>query len=529
MFLAGNLPIANFSVALNKRDQQDLPQLQRARALWIANRFDDAVHLFVETVRQHPHNIPALVDTARALGHRHEIKRAGEYLDRLRTIAADRKDLSFIIGQTLRMIHREELAIQCFEQYVAGPGRRHADAHFELAVLYERRHRVADAEAAVARVLQLNSAYYEATLLQARLLRRRGETAQAQVLCRRLAENSKVHILSRAQAWAALADIADKEGDYEQAVILMARCKDIQIAHAQVFQRHSEVVLGNLQRFNESVTAEALHRWRAQQTELGPPARVAHLTSFPRSGTTLLENILDAHSQVVSSEELAVFSRDILDSMWKEAHENDPPTVEAFDRISVTKLQSLRRRYLTAMEEALDEPIGDRVHIDKNPAHTLFIPALVRLFPESRFLIALRDPRDVIVSCYFQYLPLNPTSVSYLTWESTARRYALDMGMWLRLRERLAADSWLELRYEDVVNDFPAAARCALGFLHLPWEETVLGYRERLATKTVHSPTYLAVAQPVHRRAIGRWNNYTRWMGPAWELVDRFVKEFGYS
>lgn len=516
-------------MALNKKDQTDLPELQRARALWIANRFDAAVNLFVETAARYPQNIAALVDTARALGHRHEIKRAGDYLARLRTIAAERKDLPFIVGQTFRMIHREELAIECFEKYVTGPGRRHADAHFELAVLYERRHRIADSEAAVARVLKLNSAYYEASLLQARLWRRRGETVQAQALYRRLAGNSQVHAISRAQAWAALADIADKEGDYEQAVDLMARCKEIQIAHAQVFQRHSEIVLGNLQRFNESVTADDLRRWRAQRSELVIPARVAHLTSFPRSGTTLLENILDAHSGVISSEELAVFSRDILDSSWKESHENNPPTVEAFDRIPVAKLQTLRRRYLTAMEEALDEPIGDRVHIDKNPTHTLFIPALVRLFPESQFLIALRDPRDVIVSCYFQYLPLNPTSVSFLTWESTTHRYALDMGTWLRQREQLDAATWLEVRYEDVVQDLPTAARRALAFLKLPWEETVLGYRERLASKTVHSPTYLDVAQPINRRPIGRWQNYARWLEPSRGTLDRFVKDFGYA
>ncbi|MEO6033919.1 MAG: sulfotransferase [Verrucomicrobiota bacterium] len=513
----------------NNKDQPDLPELKRARALWIANRFDDAVNLFVETADRHPQNVAALVDTARALGHRHEIKRAGEYLDRLCVIAADRSDLSFILGQTFRMIHREELAIECFEKYVAGPGRRHADAHFELAVLYERRHRVADAEAALARVLKLNAAYYEATLLQARLLRRRGELSQAKALYRRLAVNSQVHIISRAQAWAALADIADKEGDYEQAVDLMARCKNIQIAHAEVFQRHSEMVLGNLRRFNESVTAEDLRRWRAQQNDLGPPTRVAHLTSFPRSGTTLLENVLDAHSGVVSSEEREVFSRDILDSSWKESHENTPPTVEAFNRIPVAKLQSLRRRYLDAMEEALNEPIGDRVHIDKNPTHTMFIPAIVRLFPESKFLIALRDPRDVIVSCYFQYLPLNPASVSFLTWESTTHRYALDMGIWLRIRELLDATSWLEVRYEDVVQDMPGSARRALAFLNLSWEEGVLEYRDRLVTKTVHSPTYIDVAQPIHRRPIGRWKNYARWLEPGLGTLDRFVKDFGYA
>jgi tetratricopeptide (TPR) repeat protein len=513
---------------LNQKNQKDLPELQRARALWIANRFDASVNLFVETAARHPQNVAALVDTARALGHRHEIKRAGEYLDRLRTIAADRSDLSFILGQTFRMIHREELAIQCFEEYVAGRGRRHADAHFELAVLYERRHRVAEAEAALARVLKLNAAYHEASLLQARLLRRRGEVREAEARYRRLASNPQVHLISRTQAWAALADIADKEGNYEQAVDLMARCKDIQIAHAQVFQRHSDIVLGNLKRFNESVTAAHLRRWRAQK-DLEPSARVAQLTGFPRSGTTLLENVLDAHSGLVSSEEHQIFGRDILDSSWKESHEITPPSAEAFDRIPLPKIQSLRRRYLCAMEETLDEPIGNRVHLDKNPTHTLFIPAIVRLFPETQFLIALRDPRDVIVSCYFQYLPLNPTSVSYLTWESTARRYALDLGVWLRLRELLEAEAWLEVRYEDVVEDLPAAARRALAFLKLPWEEAVLGYRERLATKTVHSPTYLDVAQPINRRPIGRWKNYARWLEPSLPVLERFVKEFGYA
>jgi thioredoxin-like negative regulator of GroEL len=511
-----------------KTDDAELPELKRARGLWVANRFDDAVKLFTEIAAKHPDNVAALVDTARALGHRHEIKRATEYLERLRAINPDRADLPFILGQSFRMIHREDLAIPCFEAYVAKAGRKHADAHFELAVLYERRHRLEEAEAAVDRVMKLNPQYFEAWLMRGRLLLRRGEAQKAAGMFRRLALNSQAHIITRAQAWAALASLADKEGNYEEAVRCMAKCKDIQIAHAQVFQSHSDVVLGNLQRFGESITADHLRRWRAQK-DLGPPARVAQLAGFPRSGTTLLENVLDAHSGLVSSEELQVFGRDILDSSWKESHEITPPTAEAFDKIPLSKLQHLRRRYLAAIEETLDEPVGDRVHLDKNPTHTLFIPAIVRLFPETKFLIALRDPRDVIVSCYLQYLPLNPTSSSFLTWDSTARRYALDLGMWLRLRPLLDPETWTEVRYEDLVQDLQASARRALTFLNLPWEDSVLGYRDRLAAKTVHSPTYLDVAKPVYRGAIGRWRNYSRWLEPSLPVLERFVKEFGYD
>src|SRR5512138_2870629 len=150
-------------------DDAELPELRRARGLWAANRFDEAIRLFVETADQHPENLAALVDAARALGHRHEIKRATQYLDRVRALKSDRPELPLILGQSFRMIHREELAIQCFEAYVAGAGRKHTDAHFELAVLYERRHRLEQAEVTLDRVLKLNASYFEAWLMQGRL------------------------------------------------------------------------------------------------------------------------------------------------------------------------------------------------------------------------------------------------------------------------------------------------------------------------------------------------------------------------
>jgi hypothetical protein len=72
-------------------------------------------------------------------------------------------------------------------------------------------------------------------------------------------------------------------------------------------------------------------------------------------------------------------------------------------------------------------------------------------------------------------------------------------------------------------------ARRTLEFLKLPWEESVLGYRERLAEKTVHSPTYLDVAKPLHAKPIGRWKNYARWLEPCLPGLERFVKELGYA
>jgi len=127
-----------------------------------------------------------------------------------------------------------------------------------------------------------------------------------------------------------------------------------------------------------------------------------------------------------------------------------------------------------------------------------------------------------------QYLPLNANSVCFLSLERTARRYANDLGTWLKLRE-LVCTPWLEVRYENCVRDLELETRRTLDFLGLPWNEDVLRYRERLKTKAVTSPTYEAVSRPLYTSAIGRWKNYQRYLEPCIEILEPFIKEFGYD
>ncbi|HEY6228814.1 MAG TPA: sulfotransferase, partial [Verrucomicrobiae bacterium] len=176
---------------------------------------------------------------------------------------------------------------------------------------------------------------------------------------------------------------------------------------------------------------------------------------------------------------------------------------------------------------ALNEPIAGRVHLDKNPPMTLVLPGLLRLLPETKILFAVRDPRDVVVSCFMQFLPINPNSVCFLTLERTAQRYANDMTVWRKLREVIDSP-FLELKYEDAVANLEREARRALAFLDLPWEESVLKYRERLKTKAVGSPTYEAVSQPLYTRAIGRWKNYEEFLQPILPILEPSITAFGY-
>jgi tetratricopeptide (TPR) repeat protein len=178
----------------------DVPELQQARALWQANRFDESLSLFEKAVRKYPQNLLALVDASRALGARFEIAKAEGLLDRLIDLGRRNAQILHLAGQSYRMIFRPEKALDCFRRALT-INNGIADAHLELAVLYERRHRIEEAFASVEQCLRCAPDYREAHLLKARLLRRRNEESAAATIFRSLAANEQVHPLARAQAW----------------------------------------------------------------------------------------------------------------------------------------------------------------------------------------------------------------------------------------------------------------------------------------------------------------------------------------
>jgi len=191
-------------------------------------------------------------------------------------------------------------------------------------------------------------------------------------------------------------------------------------------------------------------------------------------------------------------------------------------------LQSARQNYFRSMELSLGQPIGGRLLIDKNPTYTFLVPALIRIFPEVKFLIALRDPRDVVLSCFMQDLPLNQVGAAFLTLDGTIEEYTSMMNGWQTIKPRIE-NAYLEVRYEDMVNDLESVARKTLDFLGVPWDARVLGFDRHAREKLVRSPTYADVTQPVYKRAMGRWRNYQKYLEPHLEKLKPFIQAFGYA
>jgi len=170
----------------------------------------------------------------------------------------------------------------------------------------------------------------------------------------------------------------------------------------------------------------------------------------------LLEQILDAHPGVAALDEPTAFL-EVLQ-----------PEFQKSDKLSSARVNILRRHYIQALRNELGADSTGKMLIDKNPSPTARLPLWLGVFPELRVLIARRDPRDVVLSCYFQNILLISANVNFLSLDRLAKHYADLMGIWLVDRE-WPGFAWMETRYEDIVVNLPKEGRRGTEFLGLQW------------------------------------------------------------
>jgi tetratricopeptide (TPR) repeat protein len=381
----------------------------------------------------------------------------------------------------------------------------------------------------------------EAALLQKAILdRRRGEVAQAESALSTLAADTAHTWQTRAQASYELAQLLDALECYDNAYDAILAAKRLVKPHAAAALNKNQDTLMRNQQLIEQLDKSRFDRWRAL-AESDSAYRIGILTSHPRSGTTLVEQILDSHDDLTSADEFDVFTQWVYLPIVRR-FPSSTPILSVLDSVPAAVRAKARAKYWEQTEAIFDEPIGQRLLLEKNPGMIILLPVIYWAFPEMKMLIALRDPRDVVLSCFMQKVQLTPISSNWLTLAGTAEYYARAMRTWLTMRTVLppsphgagterggSGGDWLEFRYEDVVADLEREARRILEFLGLPWDEKVLKFYEHAREKMVRSPTYKEVTQPVYHKSVGRWQHYAPHFEPILEKFEPFIKEFGYA
>lgn len=245
------------------------------------------------------------------------------------------------------------------------------------------------------------------------------------------------------------------------------------------------------------------------------------LIGFPRSGTTLLDSILRSHSGIDVVEEKPLVSK----MTEKLGLDKSISNIEAIDLKSAKILSDIYRH-------ELEKSIGiheNKLVVDKLPLNIMSIPIITKVFPDAKFILALRHPLDCVLSCWMQNFTLNASMANMVDLARIVDFYCTAMEM-LKLCEQRYSINVHPIRYEDLVIDFKETISNLINFLELSWEDQLMNYQKTaLSRSKINTPSYSQVVKPIYETAAYRWKKYEHHLQPYKTKLARWIDEFGYD
>ncbi|HTP40009.1 MAG TPA: sulfotransferase [Steroidobacteraceae bacterium] len=393
-----------------------------------------------------------------------------------------------------------------------------------LVQAFERLNRLEQARAHLTQLQQVTHAGQLGTdimLADATLAEREGQRERAiELLNQALTRVTEPHL--RHFQLFPLARALDALGRYEQAFATLREAHASQsawlrLAAPAVSLRQTPIMAAT----QFAVDAADVARWDhtgAPGTDDSP----IFVVGFPRSGTTLLELTLDAHSALVSMDEQSFLQSALRDLQQYATYP------ESLAGVAPAQLQQVRAAYWSRVRRRVKLEPGQRL-VDKNPLNILRLPAIGRLFPNARILLAVRHPCDVLLSCYMQHFRAPEFALVCVDLASLALAYQRAFDFWFREQAVLQIPA-REVVYEALVTDFESEVRSISDFLALPWDERMLEPAAHARDKGfISTPSYSQVVQPVNRRSIGRWQHYRAHFEPVLPQLQPYLDRWHYE
>ncbi len=234
--------------------------------------------------------------------------------------------------------------------------------------------------------------------------------------------------------------------------------------------------------------------------------RHVFIAGMPRSGTTLIEQILDAHPDAAGVGEAKEI--DILASRMQVMLAASSPYPACVAGLTDVKVNAFRSEYETAQVRHGFGPAES--YINKNLENYIHLGLIALLFPDAKVIVPRREPRDVAVSCVMSNF--KPEKYPYL---STLEHIALAYRQWERLMSHWKSVldlGFLDVGYEDLVRDQDAWTRRMLEFVGLPWDDRCSQFWK--SGRTVMTLSYDQVSRPMYDTSIGRWKHYENHLAP---------------
>ena len=354
----------------------------------------------------------------------------------------------------------------------------YANAHNNLANVFKEQGRFDDAMAHYQRAISISPDYAEAHLNRADLKSfQPGDADLAALEALSLPPDRALYIhFALAKA---LDDVKDYGGAFEH----------LRQGNALKRARIHYDEMGTLKLFERIATGFDRGLFDRFQGQGDPSSVPVFVLGMPRSGSTLIEQILGSHPQIHAAGELTV-----LDKM-------DLPDPER-----IAGLGRLGQSYLARLPKVA----GKLRIVDKLPGNFLRIGLIRLMLPNARIIHTLRDPIDTCLSCYFKLFNTGlPFTYDLAELGRYYRAYSELMAHW---RSVLPPGAMLEVSYEDVVDDLEGQARRLIDYCGLPWNHHCIDFHR--SGRPVRTASAVQVRQPLFRGSVHRWRNYESALAP---------------
>jgi tetratricopeptide (TPR) repeat protein len=331
--------------------------------------------------------------------------------------------------------------------------------------------------------------------------------ADEEAACERVLSRARLTGRRRAGLQYGLAQVMDGRGQYDRAAELARQANDYLQEEARQRGRGYDPAEhhAHVEKIIRAYSAAHFERVRGWGNDSELPVFVLGL---PRSGTSLVEQILASHPQVYGAGELNLMSE--LNLSLPGLVGRQAPAVECVDALTREHVDGLAGRHLSHVRGL--HPSARRI-IDKMPDNYLLVGLIATLFPRARIIHTRRDVRDTGLSCWL-------THFRSVLWSCDQRHIGERIRKYLRLMEHwrgVLPGRIFEIDYEEIVADVESAARRLVAWCGLEWDPACLAFHA--TRRVVRTASMAQVREPIYARSVGRWRHYRAHLGPLLEIV----------
>jgi len=472
------------------------------------NRHEEAIRQLTQATLINPHSPQNQFNLGNALVKAGNLVAATKAFDSAICLQPEFVDALQNYADALRELGRADEALALLKRAVA---LRPDDAELQIALgsVLQETGEIEESKLALAMALRHDplavGAYYHMALAEK-------VGAQDSLLPRMEALGSARGSLpgkSRAMLDFALAKAYDDVGRFEDAFAHLSEGNRLvrdEVPYDEAQERH------RFERLRKAFTAELFQGGETSGCLSETPV---FIVGFPRSGTTLTEQILASHPAVYGGGEKAILANLASSSIVR--LERAGATVLTFPEsiagLPKERFQRAGEQYAKELREGA--PGALRI-TDKLPANFMFIGFIRMILPRARIINVRRNPMDTCLSCYFQRFRKENIPYAY-ELEQLGRYYRMYLDLMMHWRRVLPAGSFAEVQYEDVVGGLEGEARRIVEFCGLPWDDRCLFFHR--TERSVRTASVTQVRQPIYRSSIARWRRYEKHLAPLIEAI----------